>query len=605
MRQHRDRHRHRKTAGFTIVELLVAVAIIAILLGVSFLSLAQHQKNVKQLELDTIAKELFVAAQNQLTAAESQGLTEALATGGGAGKFGNPAGKTGEYYVVVGDSWDAGNDGTILGLMLPFASIDETVRTGGSYIIHYNKDSAQILNVFYASPKRGRFSYTFTTADYARVKDLTGAAKKKDRREYNNGKAIIGWYGAEGGEVAIGAALKQPRVTVSNEERLTVTVDDSGNSSNTDSKRILALVVKGETSGATRDIYLKHPEAEKISESKNHWDYKATGGGKYTVVFDDVTISRKHFNDLFNDSPSGKFIPGENLILLARTSYQDKTGMSTSASKRTNSLFATQKISGGNSVVSIKNIRHMENLSEQVSSYDSFKGSKIGQKTTQAIQSRDLSWKAFRKTMAKIKEPSAAAAKEKEIVVYSKSDTPTQKGTFASISVKNYILEYDGHGKKITDVIIKETEDKPAGLFGDMKGGKLTAVRMKDFSVTSKGSAGALAGKLDGTKVAQSVVYNSRKAEKKEIKACNADGADLSDMQVLEISGAKNVGGLIGEISGSGAEVKESAAAVYVRSDKTAGGLIGSASDAGITDSYAGGHTKTGAYIASAGDGSF
>ena len=589
------------------MELMIVVAIVVILLGVSFLALLHHQKNVKQLELDTVAKEIFVAAQNHLTAAASQGLTEQLAAGG-AGRYGTPAGKTGEYYVVVGNGWESGDSEGILGLMLPFASVDETVRTGGSYVIHYNKDGNQILNVFYAQPKGDRFAYTLSGSDYSKLKDLTGASKKKARRSYNDGKSIVGWYGAEGGgALAVGAALQQPKVTVSNAEQLTVTVDDTVNASNADNAiRILELIVEGETSGALREIFLKHPDASKMA-SNSHWGIK-NDGNKYTLVFDDVTVSKKHFNDLFNDTPDGKFIPGENLIIYARTSYSEKTGMATGAKKKTNSLFATGRVSGSNYQVTIANFRHLENLSEDISSYASLKGSKSGQKTTAAIQARDLSWKSFRKVMAKIK---GTGTDEKTIHVYNKSDGRTPNGTYASLVVTGYTLEYSGHGKKITDVVIDETGDHEgtardsSGLIGEMKGGTLSMVRLRNFSVASNGSAGALAGSLDGTKVTECVAYNSKKAERKEIKVWNAAGTDLSSLNKLEVSGKGNVGGLIGVIGGSGAKVEKSAAALYVKSTTTAGGLIGKVDGSvSIQYSYAGGHTKDGAYITSTGDDS-
>ena len=65
--------KNRKDKGFSLAELLIVVAIVTILLGVSFVAVQNHQRSMTRLEFDTIAKEIFVAAQNHLTAAESQG----------------------------------------------------------------------------------------------------------------------------------------------------------------------------------------------------------------------------------------------------------------------------------------------------------------------------------------------------------------------------------------------------------------------------------------------------------------------------------------------------------------------------------------------------
>ena len=67
------KHR-RNTSGFTLTEMLIAVAIMVILMGVAFVAVINYQKSMKQLELDRTAREIFVAAQNHLTMAEGQGL---------------------------------------------------------------------------------------------------------------------------------------------------------------------------------------------------------------------------------------------------------------------------------------------------------------------------------------------------------------------------------------------------------------------------------------------------------------------------------------------------------------------------------------------------
>ena len=64
--------RKRRTAGFTMAEMLIVIAIIGVLAAVSFIAVQAHQKSMTQLEYDAIAKEIFVAAQNHLTLAKSE-----------------------------------------------------------------------------------------------------------------------------------------------------------------------------------------------------------------------------------------------------------------------------------------------------------------------------------------------------------------------------------------------------------------------------------------------------------------------------------------------------------------------------------------------------
>ena len=140
--------KNKRTNGFTMAEMLIVVAIIAVLGGVSFIAVANHQRSMAQLERDTIAKELFVAAQNHLVMAESQGYLPSVdqETGSFGGvdfgiKENSEDSSTGHTYSnIYSFSVSGGSDYTgnkLLDLMLPFASIDETVRSGGSYIIRY------------------------------------------------------------------------------------------------------------------------------------------------------------------------------------------------------------------------------------------------------------------------------------------------------------------------------------------------------------------------------------------------------------------------------------------------------------------------------------
>ncbi len=65
--------RYKNRKGFTLAEVMMAVAIIAILAGVSFIGVTGYLRSMALLERDSIAKEIFIAAQNHLTMAKGQG----------------------------------------------------------------------------------------------------------------------------------------------------------------------------------------------------------------------------------------------------------------------------------------------------------------------------------------------------------------------------------------------------------------------------------------------------------------------------------------------------------------------------------------------------
>ena len=216
----------RGKSGFTMAEMLIVTAIIAVLGGVIFIMVSRYQRSLAHLERDAVAKEIFVAAQNHLTVAESQGYLGISEAG-----FGTPdnseTGREVYYFDVNRGNRFTSDNSTVLDLMLPFASIDETVRAGGSYIIRYQANPAVVLDVFYCSASDTRFGHDLT-GDYGSVLgliDKNGSNHKSERRNYSGG-SVLGWYGGEG-TLETGAFLKTPQVEVFNEERLTVTVTES------------------------------------------------------------------------------------------------------------------------------------------------------------------------------------------------------------------------------------------------------------------------------------------------------------------------------------------------------------------------------------------
>ena len=224
----------RNNRGFTLAELLIVVAIITVLAGVGFIAVQSYQKSMAQLEADAIAKEIFIAAQNHLTMAESQGYTSETINYGkdgtvsqntgsneGTGSDAESGTDTGAatggsgtnsgiyYFRVPSDSFE----NSVLGLMLPFGSIDETIRAGGNYVVRYQANPARVLDVFYGS-RTGRYKADPTEMS---LSDLVG-------KNYDSN--VIGWYGGADTQES-GVKLNAPVITVENAERLTVTVDAS------------------------------------------------------------------------------------------------------------------------------------------------------------------------------------------------------------------------------------------------------------------------------------------------------------------------------------------------------------------------------------------
>lgn len=533
IKQVMDMKRNRKNAGFSMGELLVVVAILVILMGLGFVALIQYQRTLKQLELDGIAKEIFVAAQNHLTMADSQGLLEGKTDG-------TADAEKDVYYFVGGQDGTSPDDGSkALSLMLPFASVDETVRAGGSYVIRYQKNGARVLDVFYAQPDNSRFGHTFTDGEYTTLLGLRGDTNKAARRSCGDDKHVIGWYNGDG--LTEGKKFAKPMIQIINAERLLVKITNPNTGAEYSGTQ-LKLIVEGASSGAKKDFTLFGAGA------LPGYQDAAGDNSKFTVVLDDITTAGKHFADQF-----AGFYPGENLIIYAEASSTvELVAPVRSAAKQTNSLFASmeEKKDSVTKTLSertayISNLRHLENLGTNVSGYiGKFASDDVAQVKASALQTSDLSLPDFlQKT-----------ANQKNVTQDGIQITGTSKAGLYLPANPNYPLDYDGQGYRISDIAVEYNGE--AGIFGALTNSNI-----------------------------------------KRVLVCNDNTNDnTKDDSALEITGTGSTGALVGVMNGG--SITNCAAAVYVKSTAgDAGGLVGKAENVEISNSYSGGHTQNGMYL--------
>ena len=234
--------------GFSLAEMMLVVAITGILATVGIFSLTHYLRVLKHLEYDETAKEIFIAAQNHLSMANNEGYLGAKSFGVKEGlrtkqvetdgtteevELGYTSVDSNIYYYVVNNG-NVSGEKPLFDLILPFGSIDETVRKEGSYIIRYDKEAAQVLDVFYSEKSGTRYGHSFADL-YAEVcsdgvtllMEARGKEDKDKRRNYIDG-SIVGYYG--GVEANPGNAPKNvlPFIKVENAEELKVIVKPNG-----------------------------------------------------------------------------------------------------------------------------------------------------------------------------------------------------------------------------------------------------------------------------------------------------------------------------------------------------------------------------------------
>ena len=68
-----ERKLQRNRRGFTLTEVLLALAILIILLALAMIPISRHQRNIRQSELDSKAETIYLAAQNRLSQLQASG----------------------------------------------------------------------------------------------------------------------------------------------------------------------------------------------------------------------------------------------------------------------------------------------------------------------------------------------------------------------------------------------------------------------------------------------------------------------------------------------------------------------------------------------------
>ncbi|MBR5731197.1 MAG: prepilin-type N-terminal cleavage/methylation domain-containing protein, partial [Firmicutes bacterium] len=218
--------RNRKK-GFTLAEVLIVIAIIAILGALAVVGVNAYKKNMKVTELDNAARALYISAQNHMTAAKASGKLQTIDISAEGTHYSDPAAKlsdwdsatyggfTGhDFYAVKYKPGDTVDEDGLLDTMLPFGSIDDTVRLGYSYIIEVDWSTYTVYGVFVTDKD---------DLDMAVTSEANLRTSKDARKGHD---PILGYYGgAEAGQLDESAALSV-KLRIENSQVLKVVVTD-------------------------------------------------------------------------------------------------------------------------------------------------------------------------------------------------------------------------------------------------------------------------------------------------------------------------------------------------------------------------------------------
>lgn len=663
--------------GFTLAELLIVIAITGILASFGFVEVAKAQRKLKRTEMDNTAREIFVAAQNHLTSSQTNGIWNASyvkndgsiniqtsdwqnAVGYAFTDYSDDTSvystaqtdtKTHAFYYVIYNKTTYAealtNSNSVLQQLLPYGSIDDTIRTGGSYVIEFDAKTESIYGVFYTD--KG----DITSADFSNLnnlrKDSTAREQFSITDSTNTSKKIstaMGYYGGAKAYQNEVNRLKNPIVQIFNDG-----VDIDGNQPNgitlnsknsleaviTDpnyiagSKQTILTVKISQKSGTgtlpTATFTIMSPtnvtnNEGSLSFNKTNYSFSnvtenylknvistkasATGGIEYHISLDDITGDFRHFTNLFP-----LFTPGTDITVEAAVHYGGQADVY-AVSKNANSLFdSTIKDVTNTNVIStsatgfysadIRTARHLQNLSQDISGYT---GTKNGFTLLGASLTADVDWSAFFPEKYSTNTYNA----DYDVTYYS---TPVNTVDYYNfLSIYNTTLQYfdgAGHTLKTFDVAPRS---QMSGLFSQIGSAYLSIknVDLVDFNVSSSKQAGTVVADVNKPAEINNVhVYNSPSP---------ADTYGLADTKnsdgSLKYYGVRSetscAGGLIGFIENStknkSVKIINSSASVNVyapNKNQSAGGLVGyihdvtgvSGTSVIIDECYVGGKAQT------------
>ncbi|MDO5146481.1 MAG: type II secretion system protein [Eubacteriales bacterium] len=634
----------RNQKGFTMAELLVTIGILSVLLALGGLSVLQYAKTKAITEADAAAKSIYLAAQNQLTAKVSSGEWEELKLKKNEETeyFGteimdvekpsdfpkNKAWDQGDYCYLIYNKGDEANADsnpfktTALGEMLPFGSVDEDLRKGGSYVIEYNKKTGTVYGVFYTleekttEPKKLGYGTDILPLNKGEVKGRTSKEVRKDpkNKTENPNALIIGYYGGSAANSLPTGDLKAPKITVENGEKLIVKITDENEDTN------LLLTITGGTSKAKAEIarnkdgfsnnisltYVQkdgegNPIEKTIPKTIPEGAVSSQGDSKveYQLTLDDVTRSGGHFADMFSQDVSGEgiqgFIPGEDLIISAKISATTQLAAPVVAEQYTNSLYEavvpvmkTQSEGEAPKQVGLEAVvtcaRHLQNLSADVSNVPT-EGENAVKKVS---QTKDVDWKNL---------VDSAYTRESKFGIGVGGAAINQvlsENAFCAITNQS-IEEYEGNGKTLSNFTIAKKDGSAAGLFAKLEKTEVSEgtekkipqdlvvsnVNIKGINVTAENNAaGAILGEaLSGSSLTVKNVTIAAQA-----------GQDNSKRNRISTkkegkSTTGSAGGVLGRLEGgvfTGQNVTIADTDVETDSN-SAGGVVGRLEDGGFS----------------------
>ena len=359
--------------GFTLVEMLIVVAIMIILCGIILVAVGVLGKKMRFKQCNDYAKTIFMAAQSNLTAMrtngelgkfQAEGVDDVSIDADFRKKVGFPEDQWSEEYVYSSSEFpETTAERDSYSLVLPLNSVEAHIREK-KVIIEYNPITGNVYSVFYSENDESLLSM-YRNGQLPRDED----ARRDLEIGYYCGSGLSSQeLNLEGAEVDMQYINGQEGIVV-----VTVTVPDSmeGKATTFYSGLDIKLSLTGETSGAQKTLTLNKKVA-------TDWE-EASDALRIYYVLDSLADGRSFANRAAEDyegitsltdyksERDFSFLPGENLLIQANVTFtgggaSEKLDAAVLAS--VNPMFQYLEPSGtsGKYVLAVANGRNLQNL---------------------------------------------------------------------------------------------------------------------------------------------------------------------------------------------------------------------------------------------------